>query len=440
MRSTLLCLLLLPLSALAADGFLFENVRLIDVDGNHASEPVSLAVREGFIVHSEQLGEAPVRIEAEGFLMPGLAEMHAHIPPTRDPERLADVLTLFLAHGVTTVRGMLGEAGHLPLRAELANGERHGPRLLTAGPSFNGNTVSSPEQAAGMVRAQSEAGYDLLKLHPGLWPDAFAAIVETAAGLGIDYSGHVSMAVGLDRVLASQQGTIDHLDAYVQAMVPERHPLYGRDPGFFGMNLVDGIDDSRIEALALRTAEAGIANVPTQTLLENIFIGDLDALLGRPAMRFVNARTRDNWLDAIEQLREGHGPEQRQRFIDVRRALILALHRAGATILLGADAPQILNVPGDAVHHELELYVAAGLSPAEALATGTTRVADYLGQSAHGCLQPGCVADLVLLTANPLADIHHSRSIQGVMRAGRWYDRAALDEMLEDVARRAADD
>jgi imidazolonepropionase-like amidohydrolase len=141
---------------------------------------------------------------------------------------------------------------------------------------------------------------------------------------------------------------------------------------------------------------------------------------------------------AVENIRGRVPEDQAERFIEIRRALIRALHEAGAPILLGADAPQILNVPGDAIHHELEIYVEIGLSPAEALATGTTHIARYLNQSAHGCLEPGCVADLVLLGANPLEDIRHARNIEGVMRAGRWFDRAKLDELLDGVAERAA--
>ena len=126
-----------------------------------------------------------------------------------------------------------------------------------------------------------------------------------------------------------------------------------------------------------------------------------------------------------------------EHFVAVRRALIESLHESGAGVLLGADAPQIMNVPGDSLHHELEIYVEAGLSPAAALATGTANVADFLDQPALGCLKPGCVADLVLLDADPLEDISNARRIRGVMRAGDWFDRERLDAMLSEVESRA---
>lgn len=332
---------------------------------------------------------------------------------------------------------MLGQSVHLELKRELADGTLPGPRLITSGPSFNANSVSSPEQAAEMVRHQAEAGYDFLKLHPGLWPQAFAAIVETANGLGIDYAGHVSVAVGVERALEARQITIDHLDGYAQVLVPEAHELYGTDPGLFGINLTSALSDELVPVWARRTAAAGVWNVPTQALLDNWLGVPVDTLMARPAMRYIPEQVRAQWLQQVNGFRAQVDEAQRRRFLDVRMALIGALFDAGAGILLGADAPQIMNVPGHAAHEELALYVEAGLSPAAALATGTVNVARFFKQSAHGCLRRGCVADLVLLDANPLEDIQHSLSIQGVARAGKWYDREILDAALEAVAERA---
>ena len=449
MTPRLLCLLILTFAVTGLwpgpvrghEPVILEQVRLVDVASGQVAEPADLAVQHGSILPPGSEPDGAIRVPAAGmYLIPGLAEMHAHVPPQRVGEQqILDTLMLYLAHGITTIRGMLGEPAHLVLRQQLASGEVIGPRLLTSGPSFNNNTIASPAAAADRVRAQSEAGYDLLKLHPGLWPEAFQAIAQTAEALGIDYSGHISVAVGLDRVLASSQGSIDHLDGYGQELVPPDHALYGTDPGLFAVNLTEAMDPARIPELARRTAEAGIANVPTQSLIENWAVGDVDELMARPAMRWIPEATRAQWREGIERIRSRMPPESGEQFVEVRRQLIGALHEAGAPILLGADAPQILSIPGDAIHHELEIYVASGLSPAEALATGTINVARYLGQpERYGCLQPGCVADLVLLRANPLEEISHSRSIEGVMRAGRWFDRDALDRMLEDIATRAS--
>ncbi|NKI33559.1 amidohydrolase family protein [Wenzhouxiangella sp. XN79A] len=438
-RSILLGLLLVTSLAHGQGAVRIDDVRVVDPDAGSASWPRSIAVLDGWIVDPDALDGRDVRvIDGSGrWLIPGLYEMHAHVPPVADAERLDDVLTLFLAHGVTGIRGMLGERGHLELRAELAAGQRFGPYLVTSGPSLNGTSAPDPTAARRIVRTQAEAGYDLLKLHPGLMPSTFAALTEAADGLGIPYAGHVSIGVGLDRALAAGQSTIDHLDGYAQALVPDDHPARGRPPGFFGMALAEALDAGRIPALADRTRAAGVWNVPTQTLIENIAIADLDALAARPAMRYVDDETVTGWRERITGLRQPHSATALERFVDVRRALIRGLHTAGAGLLLGADAPQIFNVPGDSTHHELELLVAAGLSPAEALATGTVNPARFLGQPARGCLRAGCVADAVLLDADPLADISNVRRIRGVLRAGSWLDRADLDARLDAVAARA---
>ena len=181
--------------------------------------------------------------------------------------------------------------------------------------------------------------------------------------------------------------------------------------------------------------------MPTQSLVENWATGDIDALMQRDAMRWIDADTARRWREQAQQLRESYASEEgAERYVALRRALIGELQAAGAMILAGADSPQILSVPGDAIHHELSIYVEAGLSPAEALATATTNVAEYLGESNRGCLKPDCVADLVLLENNPLEDIDSTRSILGVMRAGEWFDRERLDEALAAIAERAGED
>ena len=118
------------------------------------------------------------------------------------------------------------------------------------------------------------------------------------------------------------------------------------------------------------------------------------------------------------------------RAIEIRRKLILALHDAGALLLLGSDAPQIFNVPGFSLHHELEFMVASGLTTFEALQTGTIAPAEFFGINT-GTVEPGRIADLVLLDANPLEDIVNSSRVHGVLTAGRWLTSAELLDGLE---------
>ena len=166
--------------------------------------------------------------------------------------------------------------------------------------------------------------------------------------------------------------------------------------------------------------------------LEHV-VGDAEIvdLLSRPEMGFMPAATVEAWVEARKRqfAERGFSPEIAARAIDIRRRLILALHEAGATLLLGSDAPQVFNVPGYSIHHELAFLVRAGLSPYEALRTGTTAVAEFLGTNT-GTVEVGKEADLVLLDANPLEDIRNSRRVHGVMTRGTWHSSVELATRL----------
>lgn len=144
-------------------------------------------------------------------------------------------------------------------------------------------------------------------------------------------------------------------------------------------------------------------------------------LANRPEMQFVDASTVEQWVRAKEQATQERGFDATvaATAIAVRRELIRKLHRAGGKLLLGSDAPQVFNVPGFSLHHELRLLVESGLSPYEALRSGTTAPAGFFDLDA-GTVEPGKIADLVVLDGNPLDDITNSRRVHGVLVRGRW--------------------
>ncbi|MFW6083910.1 MAG: amidohydrolase family protein [Gemmatimonadota bacterium] len=419
--------------------YAFVNTSVVPMDAERVLENHTVLVVDERITRVGPADEVEVpdgatRIDGEGrYLMPGLAEMHAHIPGAdASPPYLENTLFLYLANGITTIRGMLGEPAHLDLRERAARGDLLSPRIYTSGPSLNGNSVSSAEQAREMVREQAAAGYDFLKLHPGLTRAEFDAIDEEADEADIDFAGHVSLDVGLERTLEARQATIDHLDGYVEAMAGPGAPA----SQFFGLNLVDRVDLEVLPELAGETARAGVWNVPTQALFPD-FLGDPAELRRRADVRYVPPGMVDGWADAVRQQQAGPllSPENGLRFLEVRREILKALHDAGAGILLGSDAPQVFNVPGFSMHEELEEYVRAGLTPYEALRTGTVNVAVFYGAEAErGTVAEGRVADLVLLRGNPLEDVANVRDPAGVMVRGRWLSGPAIEERLNAIA------
>ncbi len=437
----LICCLLFSIESVAADSYALINVNVVDVKAGQVIPNQTVLVTAGFVTRVAdaqhvKLTASVTQIDAQdGFLLPGLAEMHAHIPPTRDQQRLEDVLLLYLSQGITTVRGMLGEPGHLQVREHVANGALPGPRILTSGPSLNGGSVRSPEQATRLVRAQHRAGYDHLKIHPGLSKSAFDAIASTARALGMPFVGHVDPRYGLLHAIEKGMTGVDHLDGFVEALLPDDARAAA---GFFGINAAVMADRQKIPELAKVVADSGTWIVPTESLIERrVGPRSADQLLAEPAMRFVASSTKQAWAEQRKNIESMSETERRavDDYLRLRLDLIKAVHDAGGHLLLGSDAPQVFNVPGYAIHEELALYVKAGLSAAEALQTGTINVAQYLGKTDQlGQIKAGYIADFVLLRSNPLDDIANSRRVAGVMAAGRWYNRSDLDDRLDSIA------
>ena len=436
-QTVAILLVLVFASNVYADTTVIVNVNVVPMSSERIIEQQSVVVVDDRIteighVDSVRVPEEAVVVDGtDRYLIPGLAEMHAHVTST-DPDAVDRLATLFVANGVTTIRGMLGRPDHLGLRQQLGEGRVFGPRLYTSGPSLNGRSVAGASDAERQVRAQQAAGYDFLKVHPGLSREEFTALANTANETGIPFAGHVPVAAGLETALDKNMATIDHLDGYFAAMLPADEDGRGGYGGFFDVMLADVLDEDRISEVVARTLEAGTWNVPTEVLIEQVIdptpLAELEA---RPEMRYVPAETMKQWVASKEstQAERGFDAETAGLAIDLRRRLIFELHKAGAGLLLGSDAPQIFNVPGFSVHRELAVLVAAGLSPFEALRTGTAAVAEFL-QSNGGVIEVGRDADLILLDANPLDDIAHSKRIHGVMLRGTWYSNVELAARL----------
>ena len=258
------------------------------------------------------------------------------------------------------------------------------------------------------------------------------SIAAVATELQIPFSGHVPVSVGVEGALAAGMATIDHLDGYFAALMPANTDRSGGYGGFFDVLLVDQVDEERIGAIAAQTAAAGTWNVPTESLFEHL-VSDVSIaeLRNRPEMKYMPRSTIQQWVRAKEQQTGERGFDSAiaARAIKIRHQLIVALHEAGAGLLLGSDSPQVFNVPGFSLHHELGFLVEAGLTPFEALQTGTSRAARFLGINT-GFVAVGGEADLVLLDANPLEDISNVRRVHGVMLRGVWHASIELEQRL----------
>jgi imidazolonepropionase-like amidohydrolase len=415
----------------------FTNVNVLPMDRDTVLTGQSVVVRAGEIVEigaasAIRIPDGAVRVDGQGkFLMPTLAEMHAHIPAGKDPDSTVErTLFLYAANGLGTIRGMLGDPRHLQYRERVAKGELFSPRIYTSGPSFNATSATSPEVAAKMVEEQKAAGYDLLKIHPGVSRAAFDALDAKADELKIPFAGHVPLEVGLQRALEAKYHSIDHLDGYVEALAKE--PLTSQ---FFGLNLINQIDESRIPSLVATTKAAGVWQVPTQVLMDSLLSEQsADEMAKWPEMKYVPAEMLKTWIDQKNGISTKAPAADRQKFLLLRRKIMKALFDGGVPFALGSDAPQWWNVPGFSAHRELKSLVAAGFTPFQALQTGTVNPARYFGTSAStGTVARGMRADLLLLDANPLTDVGNTTKIAGVMLNGRWMSRQEIDKRLKEL-------
>ncbi|HEX7707355.1 MAG TPA: amidohydrolase family protein [Thermoanaerobaculia bacterium] len=425
MRTLLLSLFSLLVSVSSvAEVVVFRDANVISM----ASPDVrrgTVVVRDGKITEVRRIAgvipKGATVIEAKGmFLIPGLAEMHGHVPPPNAPAGATeDALFLYVASGITTVRGMLGHPGQLELRERQKRGELIGPNLYLAGPSFNGQSINSPEEAVAKVREQKKEGWDLLKLHPGLTREEFDAMARTAREEKIRFGGHVPQEVGLLHAIEAGQETFDHIDGYAEYLNADQPE----------------IDSKKLAEIVSRSKAAGVWIVPTSALWEVLMnITPLDTLRAYPELKYVSAATVESWTNAYNG-RENAATLAARKNVAANRARILrALYDGGVRILMGTDAPQQFSVPGFSLHRELLVMRDAGMSPWAILHSGSVNVGHYFEkQDAFGTIEPGKRADLVLLHANPLLDIANVAKIEGVMVRGRWLSRAELDEGLKKI-------
>ena len=429
-----------PAAATAA----FVDVTVVAMDTESALPHQTVLVNGDTIVAIGPVDRTAVPAGAERidgkdrWLIPGLFDAHVHLNDARDA-------VLYVANGVTTVRNMWGSPETVELRARAKTDPAWiGPSIVTAGPIVDGDppiwpgsaVVTTPAQAEQAVADHKAAGYDFVKVYERLTPEVYAALRAAAQKHGLRLAGHAPRRVAFADVLAGQ-ASIEHLTGYMMAAqdATSKAATLGDDARL--PEMIAHADTSRLPALAADTVKAGIANCPTLVVMERI--GGLDqyeAMLARPENKYVSAMTLAAWDPKNDFRFRESGAARFAAMRDAnafRKQLVKALQDAGATILAGTDTGNPFVVAGFAMHDELALLVAAGLTPYQALRAATVAPAELAGIPA-GVIRAGARADLVLLTADPLRDITATTRRAGTMLRGRWYAQAALDEKLAALA------
>jgi len=428
MRWFLLVILSLGSLVANAENIYIENVTVLTMDSDRTHQNVTVAISGDRIIYvgpkegSPRFDHIDYAIDGTGkFLMPGLAEMHGHLPSSDwSRERQERILFLYLAGGVTTVRGMLGDPIQFELRKQITAGEMDGPTLYLAAPSMNGNSVSSPADGRAKIKRYASQGWDLQKIHPGLTRAEYDAIAEEANKLNFPFGGHVPADVGLERALEAGQISIDHMDGYLQMVNGDTRELTNDD----------------FEKMAALTKASGTWVVPTQELF-NVLIGggDIPALTARPENRYLTPDA----LASYQRRTANSNANANPLAVENRNRLLKALADADVNLALGSDAPQLFSVPGFSIWREIESMRDAGLTTAQILKSGTSAPGRYFAdKDSFGTVTTGARADLILLNSDPREDVTALFHQVGVLAAGRWYSRAAIDAQLDKIARDVA--
>ncbi len=407
------------------------------------------------------------------FLIPGLWDMHVHLAheeePAIPPERQ---LPLYLAHGVVGVRDMGSEWARIEaLRARLATGELRGPEIVSPGPFVDGPQPAGPvvvpvagdQEAREAVRALVQQGVDFIKVQANLPREAYLAAVDEATTLGKEVHGHVPDAMTVPEVSAAGQRTVEHVSpalpsdgaiffscsaredelrreladiaAARAAEGADRQQLAERTRAL-QRALVESYDEAKAAELFAALATGGTRVVPTLIWSRTYSPPTAELPADLPSDVLPEA-TRERWQGIWEGYFARATPENlalNRTVADGSTAMVRALKDAGVGVLAGTDSPFGFVLPGFSLHQELELLVAAGFTPGEALAAATRDAADFLGRASEaGTVEAGKRADLVLLDADPLADVSNSRKIHAVIAGGTLYTRADLDAMIAEV-------
>ena len=403
---------------IAAQTTTIDNVTVVDVTNGRLRAHKTIVIEGNRITRIDDANEATraaATLDGTGmFVIPGLWDMHVHAYFTNDTAKFHStsevMLPLFLVNGVTGVRDLGSNLeATLAARDSVAAHQLIGPRMLVSGPMLDGPTsryaaaikVATADEARIAVRTLKERGVDMIKTQSLLSKEAYFALADEAARIGIPFEGHVPNAITGMEAIAAHQRSFEHL-------------LSVRDTA---------------TALIAELARQRVWQCPT--VINSV--GTAADFTSDPGVPFWLKQSVDGWRrTATTRAAESDSAVRAAAERATRRlGLIKTMYDLKIPFLAGTDAPAGYDlVPGASLHRELQLFVRAGLTPLQALQTATLNPAVYFGKTADwGTVAVGKAADLVVLRANPLTDIANTRAVAAVVADGRYYSPRELDRM-----------
>lgn len=453
-----------------SQGMVVQHVTVVNTRDGSSARDMAVVIDQGRITavvpaRSVRAGAGVQVVEGAGrYVVPGYLDMHTHALPAADAT--PPPWPLFIANGITGVREMAGSAALIArarqLNADRAAGSVDAPEVLQV-PAEPLAGVT-PANAAALVQQKKALGASFIKVVSGS-RDGVLAIAQAARTEGLDVAGHLSVGASAVETAAAGWHAFEHLgagfgialDCSTQEAAIRQALLGGQgaQPPFpatftmfptlyraadapFYQQVIDGFDATRCASVATAIVAAGTWQVPTLIRLKTSLQGDSAVFTQNPNLRYVDPTTRALWTQLAQQYTATMPATAAATFRDyygVYVQVLQALRRQGAKLLAGSDQGGIWVIPGFSLHQEFAELAAAGFTPLEVLQMTTLNGARFLQREATmGTVEAGRNADLVLLDADPLADVANLSRIGGVLLRGKYFSKSALDTMKEQVA------
>ncbi|WP_068839955.1 amidohydrolase family protein [Pontibacter akesuensis] len=396
--------------------------------------------------------EAQQVIDASGkYVMPGLWDMHVHF---RGGDSLIaenkNLLPLYLAYGVTTVRDAGGDIvpSVLSWREQIKNGNLQGPTIFTPGPKLDG---AAPAWAgsievvnAGDIEAALDSleklQVDYVKMYDGsLTKEAFYGIIQAAEKRGMKTTGHMPLSADIVQAIDYGLDGSEHMYYTLKATSPLADSLTKLNLGYGMMNQIVNSFDPQLAREVYAKMKANNVYITPTLHIGKVLSELLDTDHSRDTLLpYMGSGIQQTYQRRIEGAKRAgrSGSDARQKMAQLNMDMIVPMYEAGVNIVAGSDAgPSNSYVyPGESLHGELQSLVKAGLSPQQALVTSVINGPKFFGlENSYGSIEKGKVADLLLLNANPLQNIANTSNIAVVVKGGRVHDQQAINRMLQAV-------
>lgn len=389
------------------------------------------------------------------FLMPGLWDNHVHFGGAEYVDENEQLLPLYLAFGVTTVRDAAGDISLdvLKWRDEINAGDRLGPKILTSGPKLEGIEsiwpgdleIGTEEELEAALDSLEKLKVDFIKITDNtLKPELFLEAVKRASKRGWSVSGHIPAALTIDQVSMAGQKTVEHLSYLMRMTTPmESEISEGRGNGTMTAAEASKLQaETRDDSLTLvkfkKLASQGTGVVPTLMISSNIAYLDENNFEEDTILNYLGPQLKESYQWRIQRMANDtpEDKQNRKNSFEATANLIPFVKASGMKIYAGTDAGYLntYDFPGLAIHLELQQLVKYGLTPREALEASVINGPEYFGlEKSFGSVEIGKKANLILLNKNPLEDIKATLTIQDVIKDGQLLDRNKLDQMLLEI-------